>query len=273
MTPPTIDRSRCLQDGICVRACPTTLLRMGPDGFPAPANDPALTCYECGHCASVCPRGAISAGGARADELEPLRDGWRLDPAAVGQLLRGRRSTRAFRDEPLPRDTLRELIALAQHSPSGFNLQPVGWTVIDGPDRVRHVSELVVGWMRRAAEAGSPLAAMLGMQGLLNAWSAGADVVCRGAPHLLVAHAPAADPGGPTAAAIAVTTLGIAAPAHRAGTCWAGLVHLAAHAVPELGEALGVPEGRTCCAALVIGRPAVEHLRVPRRRAPSIVWR
>jgi nitroreductase/NAD-dependent dihydropyrimidine dehydrogenase PreA subunit len=273
VTPPTIDRNRCLQDGICARVCPTTFLRMGPEGFPEPANDARLACYECGACASVCPRGAISAGGVVADELEPLRTGWRLDPERVGQLLRGRRSTRAFREEPLPREMLAELIATAQHSPSGFNRQPIAWTVIDGADRVRRISEVTAEWMRRVTAAGAPLATMLGFAGLLEAWSAGRDVVCRGAPHLLVAHAAAGDPGGAVEAAVAVTTLGIAAPAHGAGTCWAGLIHLAAHALPELVEALGVPQGRTCCAALAIGRPAVEHLRIPRRRAPSIAWR
>jgi nitroreductase/NAD-dependent dihydropyrimidine dehydrogenase PreA subunit len=271
MDTPTIDLDRCRRDGLCARVCPTTALRVGPGGVPA--VQPGVPCYACGQCAAVCPQGAVRVAGASPDDLEPLPPGWRLDPERVGRLLRGRRSVRAFRPEPLPRAALLEILTTAQHAPSPFNLQPIAWVVLGTAPAVRRVADAVAGWMRRTTEERSPLAGALGLPALLAAWDAGTDTVCRGAPHLLVAHAPAADPGGSVTGAVAVTTAAVAALPHGAGSCWAGLVPLAAPASPEVTRALALPEGRACAGALLVGYPAVEVRRVPRRRAPAVEWR
>ena len=115
MTSPTIDLARCGRDGLCARVCPTAILRVGANGLPGVHPHTGVVCYGCGNCASVCPREAISASGASPRKLEPLRPGWRLDPDRVGQLLRGRRSTRAFKAEPLPRQVLVEIMATVEH--------------------------------------------------------------------------------------------------------------------------------------------------------------
>jgi nitroreductase/NAD-dependent dihydropyrimidine dehydrogenase PreA subunit len=271
MSTPTIDRSECLEDGCCARVCPSGFLVAGPDG--APERVETARCIECGQCVAVCPSGTIALGETRAEDLEPLRPGWRLDAARVGQLLRGRRSTRAFREEPLPREAIAGLIATAQYAPSGHNSQPIHWTVIQDRAGVRAVAEATAAWMRRTVESGSPLAGALGLPGLLAQWEEGRDVLCRGAPHLVVAHAPASDQGGTIAAAIAITYLDLAALPLGAGTCWAGYVFIAAGLSPEVAQALGVPEGRRCCGASLLGRPAEEHLRIPSRRAPTVAWR
>jgi len=49
-------------------------------------------------------------------------------PAAdVFEATRTRRSIRAYKPDPVPVDTLREIVALARHAPSGSNIQP--WRV------------------------------------------------------------------------------------------------------------------------------------------------
>jgi nitroreductase len=49
-------------------------------------------------------------------------------PAAdVFEAARTRRSIRAYRPDPVPADTLREIVALGRHAPSGSNIQP--WRV------------------------------------------------------------------------------------------------------------------------------------------------
>jgi len=49
------------------------------------------------------------------------------DAAVVERLFTGRHSCRAFTDEPVPEETIRRLLRLAQHSPSWCNTQP--WDV------------------------------------------------------------------------------------------------------------------------------------------------
>ena len=272
MNIPIIDRTECLEDGCCARVCPSGFLTALADGVPVERPE-TTRCIACGQCVAVCPAGAVALGDVLPSALEPLRPGWRLDADRVGQLLRGRRSTRAFRDGPLPRAALEGLLATAQYAPSGHNAQPTHWPVIQDRAGVRAVAEATVAWMRRPVAAGAPLAGALGLPGLLAQWDQGQDVLCRDAPHLVVAHAPASDPGGTIAGAIAITYLELAAVSIGAGTCWAGYVFVAAGLAPEVSAALGVPEGRRCCGAALVGLPELEHLRIPARRAPTVLWR
>jgi nitroreductase/NAD-dependent dihydropyrimidine dehydrogenase PreA subunit len=270
MNMPTIDRSECLEDGCCARVCPSGHLVAEPGDVPRSVE--AASCIECGHCVAVCPTGAITLGEDHAEDLAPLRPGWRLDAARSEQLLRGRRSTRAYREEPLPREAIAGLLATAQYAPSGHNSQPIHWTVIQDRVGVQAVAAATAAWVRRMVDSGSPAASALGLPGLLAQWDEGRDVLCRGAPHLVVAHAPASDKGGTIAGAIAITYLDLAAVSVGAGTCWAGYVFIAAGLSPEVAQALGVPEGRRCCGVSLLGRPAEEHLRIPNRRAPTVAW-
>ena len=266
--PPTVDLSRCSNDGLCTRVCPIGFLSRGKDGPPVSSSD--VQCIGCGHCASVCPAGALSLDGAR---LEQLPQDWRLDPERVGRLLKGRRSIRLFRKETLAPETLATLIGLAQYAPSGHNSQPLAWTVISNAAEVGAIAAATVSWMRASVAQGTPLSAALGMQRLLDDWDAGRDRICRGAPHLIIAHAPAELPSGSHAAAIAMTYLDLAAQPFGVGTCWAGFVLVGAGASSEVHVALGLPEGRRCAGIMMVGRPAVTYLRIPRRNPPRVEWR
>jgi nitroreductase len=54
-----------------------------------------------------------------------------------------RKSVRAFRDTPVPRETVEELLALASRSPSGSNIQPWKVRVVAGEARARLSREIL----------------------------------------------------------------------------------------------------------------------------------
>ena len=58
-----------------------------------------------------------------------------------------RRSTRAFLDKPVERETLEHLLRLATQAPSAINLQPWEFTVVSGEERKR-LSRLLLKRMR-----------------------------------------------------------------------------------------------------------------------------
>jgi nitroreductase len=60
------------------------------------------------------------------------------------KLIRGRHSTRAFRPEPLPEDTIRAIFSLAGTAPSNSNAQPWRVEVVSGATRERLADALRV---------------------------------------------------------------------------------------------------------------------------------
>jgi nitroreductase len=88
------------------------------------------------------------AGGAvplaDASGAAPLADAAGAAPLdGLAAAWRERRSIRAFRPEPLPRELLVRLFAAAQHAPSWCNVQP--WrVVVTGPPRTAEVAEALL---------------------------------------------------------------------------------------------------------------------------------
>jgi len=72
--------------------------------------------------------------------------------AAVEWAIGSRRSIRAFLPDPVPRETVEKILALAARAPSGTNMQPWAVTVVTGGARERLVAALLEAY---AAQDGS----------------------------------------------------------------------------------------------------------------------
>ena len=108
---------------------------------------------------------------------------------------------------------------------------------------------------------------------LISSWEKGADPVCRGAPHLLIAAVRAGPGSAAVDGIIAVTYADLAAPAFGVGTCWAGFLSLAVKAWPPVGEALAIPDGYEYCASLMCGYPKFRTYGIPPRNPLKVTWR
>lgn len=62
---------RCSRCGDCAAACPTTLLRPGPGGFPI-ADFEHAACNFCGECRTACRTGALSPTALDAWQLTAI---------------------------------------------------------------------------------------------------------------------------------------------------------------------------------------------------------
>ena len=101
-----VDQQKCHKDGLCALDCPIGIITMdGPDGLPAPVEGFDELCIDCGHCVAVCPHEALSQGGITPRQCLPL-DAPGLSPEQLAQLLKGRRSIRRYKDQPLEQSTI-----------------------------------------------------------------------------------------------------------------------------------------------------------------------
>ncbi len=267
-----VDREKCTRDGICATECPVGIIAMNEHG-PAPIDGAEQRCLNCGHCVAVCSQGAFSLRAMPAEQCVPLSQGWRLTPEQIEQFLKGRRSVRIYTAQIVDREVLTKMIDIASFAPSGHNSQPVKWLVIHERDEVKRLAGLVIDWMRSLKNEESPLARVFRVDGLIARWEAGYDPILRGAPHLIVTHAPKNDRIAPTACKTALTYLELAALPYGLGTCWAGYFHAASTMSPSLQEVLELPEGHQCFGAMMVGYPKFEYHRIPFRNETQITWR
>jgi len=273
MTFMTVDPTKCNQDGICVAECPGRIIRMDAEsGYPVPTDDFAEICLKCGHCVAVCPTGAMSLHWLGPDDCRTIRKEFEATPDQVEQLLCGRRSIRTFKDEQVPRPILEKLLEVACLAPSAKNRQPWHWIVVRDRMEVVRLAGMVVESVRQAIKAAPDQAETLGLPRIVASWDEGYDRVCRGAPHVIVAHADKEWPFSVEDCTLAMSHLTLYASGIGLGTCWAGYFYKAVNAYPPLFKALGIPSHHRACGAIMLGYPRFRYHRIPPRRPARITW-
>lgn len=253
--------------------CPYFILSMDETtGRPAVNPSHAAACCHCGHCMAVCPQGAISV---HYNHGRPAACDRETEPVTPGQIARHfqmRRSVRYYKHDPVPRETLNDVLEIVRYAPSGMNGQPVHWKVIRDPGAVQDLAEEIIAWARDIVknQPVHPLSPILPM--IIGKWESGRDLICHGAPALVIAHGDKNNPNLSTDSVIAMTHLDLAAPAFGLGTCWAGFVQIAADASPYVARALQLPENHRSFCAMLVGYPEHTFHRVPQRDALRVTW-
>ncbi|OON77716.1 nitroreductase [Streptomyces tsukubensis] len=206
----------------------------------------------------------------------------------VGQLIRGRRATRAFLPDPVPEDTMEAAFALAGAAPSNSNAQPWRVEVVSGAARDRLAeavktahrtgrrtadfpySEAIYSTVhqRRRAAAGAALYGALGIDRDAHELRAAYDASSLGfyeAPHVALLFAP--DSGDPRLTAdvgMYAQTLLLSLAAHGVASCPQGLLSFYADTVREtlgltggkllFGIAFGYADPGAAVNAVAVGR-------------------
>jgi len=270
----TVDEKKCKRDGICVAVCPRLIIQQkDPDSFPTPAENAEEVCIQCGHCVAVCPQGAMSLETMKPEDCPPLDRKSILAPEEVERFVRTRRSVRSYQDRDVDTETLKRLMDIVRYAPTGMNRQEVEWLIVHTRAEVKRLSGMAVDWMRDLLEKNDPMAEQYGMRDIVNAWEGGIDIVCRGAPGLVIAHALEDFGTAPVDCTIALATLDLVAPSFGLGTCWAGFFTYAVRGWPPLRKELNLPDGHAPFYAMMIGYPKYKYQRYPLRKRPKITWR
>lgn len=144
--------------------------------------------------------------------------------------------------------------------------------MIDSAGQIKKLAGTVIDWMRWMVDNQPGIAAELHMARAIRRWEAGSDVILRGAPAVVVAHAEKMDRTAPAACTIALATVELAAVSMGLGTCWAGYFWAASLSFAPMRKALALPDGHQCFGALMLGYPRFAYQRLPLRRPPVISW-
>ncbi|MFO7878097.1 MAG: nitroreductase family protein [Desulfovermiculus sp.] len=258
-----IDRQKCLQDGLCVAECPFGIFAPSEDGVPSVVPGAEAGCITCGHCIAICPGAAITVNDMSAEDCEPVDPELAVSRQQVVQLLKSRRSIRSYKNRPVDRSTLEDLLNISRWAPTAKNEQPVHWIVLQDAQDVASLAAMVVDWMRHKQI----------QPDIVQAFDQGRDIIHRGAPCLLVAHAPSNGIKPVEDCTIAIATIEAAAPTFGLGACWAGFFMSAAREHQPIKDFFSLPAGHHVYGALMLGYPKVKYNRIPPRDALKVTWR
>lgn len=268
-----IDAEKCNKCGMCTEACPGYLIRIaGEEALPSWVKGAEYACLTCGHCVAICPTGALELSSIPVASCVAINRELQPAPEQLEHFLKSRRSVRAYKEEPVEKEKLLKLIDIARYAPSGHNAQPVHWLIIEEREKVKQLAQLSIDWLRGLINTNPDLAGMLQAEVLARTWDYGIDIITRGAPHLIFAHAqkdsvPMGD------CTIALTYLELAAHSMGLGACWAGFIQAAALYSPAVAEVVQLPEDHVSFGVMMIGYPKYKYTRIPVRNEARVIWR
>ncbi len=268
----SVEASECTHCGDCAAACPMALITVDGD-LPQTAPEAPSRCILCGHCVAACPTEGLQHSKMPMEQCQALTSAWRSTPAAVGQLIKGRRSIRHYESRPVDKSVLLSILDIARYAPTGMNTQSVKWLLVYDSAQVKRLAAGVIDWMREMAKQCTDIAGRYNAAPLVAAWEAGRDPILRGCPHLLIAYGLEADPVAPGSCMIALTTAEIAALPFGLGTCWAGFLHWAVRSSPQMKQLLNLPANCVMHGGLMIGYPAETYTRIPPRKNADVIIR
>lgn len=282
----TIDYDKCNACGICALRCARCFTK-SEDTVSVQADENC--CIICGHCVSLCPTGAITHSRMDANNFEMVETPVRFPSDEFMHFIRQRRSHRHFKNKPVTRDVIEQLIEAARYAPTGSNVQGVGIIVLEDDERKKKLSDLTIDFFieagGKAAEklttmpAGPQTPARLRLEktvryrdNMLLARSVGYDPIFHHAPVVLMFHSLLDTSTPKDNCVIASTTVGLFARTLGLECTYIGLLEMAARTYPPLAKEIGLPEGHELLSVLITGYPKLNYLRVVDRNPIAVRW-
>jgi nitroreductase/NAD-dependent dihydropyrimidine dehydrogenase PreA subunit len=274
---------KCNQCMLCVRDCVSGVWRI-VDGKPVPTN-PDL-CNRCSHCIAVCPCDAIHHDGLKAEQIKKV-DRKNLNPDMYRDMVLSRRSIRQFKDEPVPRELIEQVLDVARYAPTASNDQNVGYIVVTDKKVIEETAKKIFGFASRLYNKTKKGIGrtILNLAGLTNNRylkvmdyaqqqnaESGRDFILYRAPVLILIHAPRKSRFASDNCNIAATTIVNYAHTLGLGTCFTGMLTMALQYSNSLRKKLSVPKNKRVYASLVMGYPAYRHTNTVSRKKTEVQW-
>jgi NAD-dependent dihydropyrimidine dehydrogenase PreA subunit/nitroreductase len=269
-----VDQARCLRCGMCVRDCAFKVLSADESNLPV-LRQPEQ-CARCQHCFAVCPAGAITFDGVRAQDAVKVENPELPSPHAVENWMMTRRSVRRFADEDVDPAVLERLLKLLGNTPTGCNARALTFTCC--PDRAA-MAKFRSDFLQAIAEHrdGAKMLPRWLAVPAIKLRKGGEDIFFRGASGILIVSSDETAPMVTTPredVAIACANFELLANAHGIATCWCGFLKLVQDEVPELLEKTLGLRRTTPFYAMLFGKSAVKYSRgVDRSNYANIVFK
>ncbi len=177
-----------------------------------------------------------------------------------------RRSVRSYKPDQVSREQIDRLLDAAVHAPSGMNAQPWAFGIIQDKAQLDKINDRTKAFLLSKVEEWPWLAHYK------QHFEDPEYNVFYHAPTLVTIYTKNPMPVAQIDCTLAAENLMLAAADMGLGTCWMGFAFFVMDA-PEIKQDLGVPDGYTTVAPIIVGYPADEA--PPREKNPPeiVYWK
>jgi nitroreductase/NAD-dependent dihydropyrimidine dehydrogenase PreA subunit len=285
----SIDLNVCKRDGRCVEECPAVVFERREKGrVPEVAHEEY--CIACGHCVAICPHGALAHTEFPSGSVHPLRQEMIPSGEQALELLRSRRSTRAFKDRPVERELIEKVIEAARLAPSAHNTQSTEFIVIQELAVMQEISRLTADYLEKITKLlRNPLSraflrlvegekvkgamrALDGFERVVRAVREGKDRILRHAPVLILFHADRRTVFAEANANLALQNATLVAQALSLGSFWTGYVVSTCDRDMHIPRLLSLPEEHKVYGGLALGYPRFQFGNWMEKRPARVAW-
>ncbi|MEQ8172934.1 MAG: nitroreductase family protein, partial [Candidatus Eremiobacterota bacterium] len=174
--------------------------------------------------------------------------------------LKSKRSMRQYKDTEVKEEIISGIMDVTRYAPSARNIEPLHWIITKTRKETRYLADLTAQGMTGLDRYGK----------MAEFHTPDNDIVFRGAPHVIIAHANSEGFIPYVDCTIGITYFDLAANSFGMGTCWAGIFMLVADKYPPIADYLKLPEGHKVYGAMMFGYPKYEYKRIPLRHKAKV---
>lgn len=253
---------KCVGCGICVKDCISQ--RLVVENGKAHATGP---CLECGHCAALCPRNAVSILDYDMEDIEESE--FSLDPEELLCSIKSRRSIRSYKPMPVEQMKLDMLLQAGRYTATAKNSQDCHFVFVQKElDTLKELVWKSIDEIEAAGFRNIPKEALpyIDFNRRRKANPAD-DYLFRNAPVVLFI---ASD--YPLDAGLAAQNVELMANALDLGALYNGFLARITDRNDALKEWLGIPQ-KNIHACMLLGYPNVRYLRTAPRKKANVSWK
>ncbi len=294
ITTPVVDREICTGCGTCVEECPSLTAKMKDEKADIHMTGEVLDCVECGHCVSVCPSGAITDPLAAPDDNREYKFSDLPSSESLQLLFRSRRSGRRYKDKPVSREDLEQILNAARFAPTGGNKPlDVNYIVLSSPEEVARIREPALDAVTKMFKTlnKKPVRFIVGklmgkenLETIINYIpllerfremfeKTGKDMLLWNAPAAIIVHGKKGNDVIGFGCAIALHHAALMGETIKIGSCYNGLLQEAINRDADVKNMFGIPKGHKCYGSMTLGYSNVKYKRVVRRVPSRVTWR
>lgn len=281
-----INQSNCKNCGICTEVCPNDIIGQNDNIYFIKERE--HLCLQCGQCMAICPTKSVHVKGlSYHDFYEFPRN--KNNYKSFIEILSSRRSVRAFKNRPVSDEFIEEIIDAVSYAPFGAAPEKMEISYINNRQTIESALPLISDFLngiKRLIEnpvASGFLRLLAGKEefqtvknhiypiakGGIYKLNNG-DGITRGAPAIIIVHAPKDAEAHTNNGIIYATYIMLAAHAIGLGATMIECVITPINRSKKLKQIFQIPETNEAIMSLIVGYPKYHYKRTIKRNKHNI---